>query len=267
MFLCFSWFATFCSRLGRCVCLCSCFFMSSILVCALNMVEASILVSLFIYAFLVPGFHVVLFSTEILCFGFSFFCVYHVSKFGFDVHSCYGFCLLFAYNWGFYFVCYIIPPSFRLVIHNYKNINWQSWSTISDNTQSKENKFIECLRDNFLFQHVNNPTRGRGSDTPHLLDLVITNIERMVTDIEHMSPLGKSDHSILSLKLSCYSKINTYNKTKIYYDKADYDTIKNELNDAEWINNIQNNQEDINKQWEIFTTKVNQLIKIMYRIK
>ena len=64
-----------------------------------------------------------------------------------------------------------------------------------------------------------------------------------------------------SYRYYCYSKINTYNKTKIYYDKADYDTIKNELNDAEWINNIQNNQEDINKQWEIFTTKVNQLIK------
>ena len=144
---------------------------------------------------------------------------------------------------------------------NYRNINWKSWSTISDNTQSNDNKFIECLRDDFLFQHVNNPTRGRGSDTPHLLDLVITNIERMVTDIEHMSPLGKSDHSILSLKLNCYSKINTYSKTKIYYDKADYDTIQNELNDAEWINNIHNNQEDINKQWELFTTKINQLIQ------
>ena len=38
------------------------FFTSSILVCALNMVEACILVSLFIYVFLLPGFHVVLFS-------------------------------------------------------------------------------------------------------------------------------------------------------------------------------------------------------------
>ena len=51
-----------CGRLSRCVYLCSCFFMSSILVRALNMAEASILVSLFIYAFLIPGCHVVLFS-------------------------------------------------------------------------------------------------------------------------------------------------------------------------------------------------------------
>ena len=38
------------------------FFTSSILVRALNMVDASILVSLFIYVFLLPGFHVVLFN-------------------------------------------------------------------------------------------------------------------------------------------------------------------------------------------------------------
>jgi len=33
-------------------------------------------------------------------------------------------------------------------------------------------------------------------------------------------PLGKSDHSIFSLKLNCYSKINTYSKLKIYYEKV-----------------------------------------------
>ena len=38
------------------------FFTSSILVRALNMVDASILVSLFIYIFLLPAFHVVLLS-------------------------------------------------------------------------------------------------------------------------------------------------------------------------------------------------------------
>ena len=41
-----------CGRLSCCVYLCSCFFTSSILVRALNMVEASILVSLFMYVFL-----------------------------------------------------------------------------------------------------------------------------------------------------------------------------------------------------------------------
>ena len=144
---------------------------------------------------------------------------------------------------------------------NYKGINWETWSTNTDNPLNNENKFIECLRDNFLHQHVTTPTRGRGSDTPNLLDLVMTNDEQMINDIDHMSPLGKSDHSILALKLNCYSKINTYSKLKIYYNKADYATIKEELNDTQWINKIQTNQNDINKQWEIFTHKINELIK------
>ena len=153
--------------------------------------------------------------------------------------------------------------SHRLIMgdFNYRGINWETWTTNIDNPTNNENKFIECLRDNFLYQHVNSPTRGRGSDTPHLLDLVMTNNEQMVTKIDHLSPLGKSDHSILALKLNCYSKINTYSKLKIYYDKADYASIKQELNDTQWINKIQTNQNDINKQWEIFTYKINELIK------
>ena len=36
----------------------------------------------------------------------------------------------------------------------------------------------------------------RGSDTPRILDLVITNAQ-FISDIDYMSPLGKSDHCII----------------------------------------------------------------------
>ena len=36
-------------------------------------------------------------------------------------------------------------------------------------------KCISCLRENFLIQHVEVPTRARGIQNPHTLDLVITN--------------------------------------------------------------------------------------------
>ena len=142
---------------------------------------------------------------------------------------------------------------------NYKDINWQTWSPNKGNTQSEEFKFIECLRDNYLFQHVNKPTRGRGADTPHLLDLIMTNVEEMITDIDHLSPLGKSDHSVLSLKINCYSRINTYAKQKIYYNKANYEEIKNELNKIDWKTTL--DSKDINQQWEIFVTKIKEQIK------
>ena len=48
---------------------------------------------------------------------------------------------------------------------NVPNIDWITCSTKS-NEDSNDFKFIETVRDCFLYQHVINPTRGRGSDNP-----------------------------------------------------------------------------------------------------
>jgi len=58
-------------------------------------------------------------------------------------------------------------------------------SSLSDN----EMAFLSSLRENLLMQHVTNPTRQRGADAPHTLDLVITS-EEFLSDIEHLSPPG-----------------------------------------------------------------------------
>jgi len=55
------------------------------------------------------------------------------------------------------------------------NINWNTWETSSN----IEGKFVDCLRKNFLIQHINTPTRVRGTDTLHVLDLVMMNIQRL----------------------------------------------------------------------------------------
>lgn len=77
------------------------------------------------------------------------------------------------------------------------------WST-SSNESLIDFKFIKCIRDCYLFQHVNKPTRGRFNQDPHVLDLILTNEDGMVTDIEHYSSLGKRDHSILKFNFNCY---------------------------------------------------------------
>ena len=53
---------------------------------------------------------------------------------------------------------------------NYSHINWVTF--ISQN--STENKFMECLQDNYLSQLVMSPTRRRGADRSNILDLIIT---------------------------------------------------------------------------------------------
>ena len=59
---------------------------------------------------------------------------------------------------------------------NYKDINWHQWST-SHPEDSNEERFTEALRDSFLYQHVLEPTRKRGSDEPSTLDLILTGEE------------------------------------------------------------------------------------------
>ena len=67
-----------------------------------------------------------------------------------------------------------------------------------------EDKFIETLDNCFLHQHILLPTRCRGNTTPHILDLVLSNEEEMLSEIKHLSPLGSSDHQVISFKYTCY---------------------------------------------------------------
>ena len=63
---------------------------------------------------------------------------------------------------------------------NYEKICWNTWST--------------SLNESLIDFKFNKPTRGRVNQDPRVLDLILTNEDGMVTDIEHYSPLGKSDH-------------------------------------------------------------------------
>ena len=79
---------------------------------------------------------------------------------------------------------------------NLPNINWSNWST-SSSESSVEAKFIEAVRDCYLYQHISATTRHRGTNVPSLIDLLLTDEEMNVTDIQHHSPLGKSDHNVV----------------------------------------------------------------------
>ena len=53
---------------------------------------------------------------------------------------------------------------------NYKHIDWQQM-TCSSSENSNDFLFLESFKDSFFEQHINEPTRGRGSDKPSVLDL------------------------------------------------------------------------------------------------
>ena len=93
---------------------------------------------------------------------------------------------------------------------------------------------MSCTFDNFLVQHVDEPTRSRGSDVPSILDLIFTNEEGMIDEIRYASPLGKSDHSTIIFNMKCYWEAKEYIKQYKMYDKANYKEIKRELSEYNW---------------------------------
>ena len=142
---------------------------------------------------------------------------------------------------------------------NYPNINRTDWSTPGDNPNNEEFLFVEELRASYLYQHVEEATRGRGTNEPHILDLIITNEEHMVDNIEVNSPLGKSDHSVIEYTYNCYTDRKINDEAKYMYDRGNYDEMRKDLSRRDW-NTILGTL-DVDGQWNvlksIITSSVN----------
>ncbi|VDI00955.1 Hypothetical predicted protein [Mytilus galloprovincialis] len=149
---------------------------------------------------------------------------------------------------------------------NYPNIDWETHSCKSDNIESDEYKFTQCVQDNYLYQHVTKPTRWRGSDTPHVLDLIFTNEENMVSDIEYLSPLGKSDHCVIQFQYNCYTKLKIDNRTKICYDRGNYEDFNKEILETSWEVLLKQG-DHIDKNWEKFHEKLLEMEKRYIPVK
>ena len=108
---------------------------------------------------------------------------------------------------------------------NYPDIKWENC-----NAEKEESElFLECLRDCFWYQHVQDFTRFRINQQPSVLDLIMTNEEDMVVDLEYLSPLGASDHKVLTFQFNCYcSHTNNYS-THFNNYKGDYESLREEL--------------------------------------
>ena len=137
---------------------------------------------------------------------------------------------------------------------NFKDINWSTWST-PHNEESKEQKFIEMARDCFFHQQNQENSRRRGNDEPSLLDLIFTDEAMQVSDVYHQSPLGKSDHDVLTFSFNCYLDYSKPQE-KFVYDKANYEAMRNQLVEQGWCEDYvaSANEKSIEQLWEALRT-------------
>lgn len=88
---------------------------------------------------------------------------------------------------------------------NFIEIYWENNNTNVD-TEHLASKFLETIRDIYLYQHVKQATRYRGDNQQSLLDLILTNEEEMIDNVVHNAPLGNSDHEILEFNFQLGEK-------------------------------------------------------------
>ena len=111
---------------------------------------------------------------------------------------------------------------------NYPRIDWVHYSTNSSINDSNY-KSLKTTRDCFFQQHVKSSTRGRNSDNPSLLDLVLSNNDDLTDNVSLLPHLGKSDHSTIEILVN-YSSNNTTDKFYLDYNNANFDSMINIFN-------------------------------------
>lgn len=139
---------------------------------------------------------------------------------------------------------------------NFGQINWKTTTTTCSET-SAENLFLETINDAFYHQHVENPTRRRGQDNPSLLDLVLTNEALQISELKHLSPLGKSDHDVLVFQFHAYLDFSKPKK-RYLFKKSDYKKMRKDLDNVKW--DFESKQTyDVDDVWNEIKSKLHEL--------
>ena len=137
---------------------------------------------------------------------------------------------------------------------NCKEIDWKTSTTNIANVNNVNNLLLDTIRECYLHQSIEENTRARGGDTPSLIDLIFTYDTRYIENIKYLSPLGKSDHSVISLDYITKCQKKSYTMKKMLFDKASFDEIRAYLDVIEWDTLFLNTS--VQQKWDIFDEKI-----------
>jgi hypothetical protein len=156
-------------------------------------------------------------------------------------------------------------PGKKLLVGDF-NINKITWSPepileSNFNESSIEVRFTETIRDGFLNQHIDKPTRHRIGQEPTIDDLVFTSGIDDVYDVDIIDSIGNSDHSCIEMKWSIAPSTAFEKKTVYKYDHMDCN-LMNQMLDIDWSTQLANKtaQEKMDFCQDIITEAVNKCV-------
>ncbi|KAA0202871.1 hypothetical protein HAZT_HAZT008581 [Hyalella azteca] len=130
---------------------------------------------------------------------------------------------------------------------NYPDIDWKV-DRACTGPNNPAAVFLETVKDSYLLQHQTEPIRFRQGQKANLIDLVLSNRENMVDDIQTVSGLGKSDHFSLVISLNL-QPIKEKERVFLSYSKTDPSILKEKLSQANWEEELEG--KDVEGCWAV----------------
>jgi hypothetical protein len=116
-------------------------------------------------------------------------------------------------------------------------------------------KLISLCTATPLYNHVTHPTRFGSNNSSSLLDLVLTNDELMIEEVQYLPPLGASDHCCLQFDYTCYAAradCATYHLRQF----TNYTTLRNLISSTDLLPELSSHPDLI---WQHFSQTLRNL--------
>ena len=144
---------------------------------------------------------------------------------------------------------------------NHPHIHWAPSPVLTSNhgNNHPDVQFVNTINEAMLHQHVMKATRDRENQSSTLDDLILTTDPDLVSDIQHLSHLGASDHQCLKFQVNfLHTKAKATKSKRLLYHKADFPKLKNLL-DIDWSSELMNKSPD--EQYKTFLSKHDEAVK------
>ena len=139
---------------------------------------------------------------------------------------------------------------------NHGNIQWDS----QQSTVVEDQKFLCLVQDNFLTQHVLEPTRAA-----IVLDIVLSSQKEFVDNVVIQEPLGSSDHNQLHFNINIKSDKTKVKQCRRDFRRGNYEEIRKSLALIDW--NDKMNNKTATECWSILRGELDSAIDIYVPMK
>ena len=148
---------------------------------------------------------------------------------------------------------------------NLGGVDWAS-HTISDISNSSAEEFLDAIDDLFIVQHVTEPTRsGTSSCSTSIfkdregstLDLIFTSISLPVGELEYLTPLNGSDHTIIHFNIR-YSKQSKLPKKGFLFNRLNVELV-NQAFENSLLSNFPTDL-PLDVLWNMFLSECNSIM-------